>query len=86
MPKLKQTSVEKALCIAKCEVGRAMIQKGWNREHTAKLVPWNIKSKYEKLCKFFQNPGTINLYDFALLLDKLGLKIEIKEKGVNNDV
>lgn len=81
MPKLRQTAVEKTLTNAKAEVGKAMIERDWDRAHLAAILPWSVSAKYKKLCLFFKNPGAINLNDFAIMLDKLGLKIEIKEKG-----
>lgn len=81
MPKLRQTAVEKMLSNAKGEIGKAMIKRDWSKSHLAAILPWGVSAKYKKLCLFFKNPGAINLNDFAIMLDKLGLKIEVKEKG-----
>lgn len=85
MPRLRQTPVERMLTNIKGEVSKAMTVKGWDKEHFAVILPWNVKLKYNKLCGFYRNPGTINLNDLAIMADKLGKEVVLVDKGVEKN-
>lgn len=88
MPKLRRTECEDFLAKAQSKVAEAMTYRGWDREHTAKLVPWSVKQKYTKLNKFLRSidgAGAINVRDLETLLLTLDLKLQIVERSEIND-
>ncbi len=81
MPALRKDIVKETTDIILGEIAKAQTVKNWDNYHLAELLHLNCNALH-KLYRFKKQPKRVDLEFLILLLDTLGLKIEIKEKFV----